>query len=113
MFAGPNRIPAGGEERPGKSEEGSCQEDQNAGICLEAGEVGVSYHLLPLQLGYCASLNTTSPILPSSVQFIYCYLLVITNAHEEMVKLTNEFYWASLMSPRRDADETRKKAAYP
>lgn len=39
MFSGPNRLPAGGEERPGELEERSCAEDQNAGIRAEAREV--------------------------------------------------------------------------
>lgn len=37
--AGPDRIPAGREERPGEPKEGLGQEDQDAGVCPEAGEV--------------------------------------------------------------------------
>lgn len=46
MFSGPNRLPAGGEERPGELEERPCAEDQNAGIRAEAREVSA---LLPIQ----------------------------------------------------------------
>lgn len=42
VFAGPNRLPAGGEERPGEFEERPCEEDQNAGVRTEAGEVSAS-----------------------------------------------------------------------
>lgn len=38
-FSGPNRLPAGREERPGELEERPCAEDQNAGIRAEAREV--------------------------------------------------------------------------
>lgn len=39
MFSGPNRLPAGGEERPGEPEERPSEEDQNAGVRSEAREV--------------------------------------------------------------------------
>lgn len=39
VFLGPNRLPAGGEEGPGKLEERPCEEDQNAGVRAEAREV--------------------------------------------------------------------------
>lgn len=39
MFSGPNRLPAGGKERPGELEERPCQKDQNARVCAEAREV--------------------------------------------------------------------------
>lgn len=39
VFSGPNRLPAGGEERPGELEERPCEEDQNAGVRAEAREV--------------------------------------------------------------------------
>lgn len=42
VFSGPNRLPAGGEERPGELEERPCEEDQNAGVCAEAREVSAS-----------------------------------------------------------------------
>lgn len=38
-FSGPDRLPAGGEERPGELEERPCEEDQNAGVRAEAREV--------------------------------------------------------------------------
>lgn len=39
VFSGPNRLPPGREERSGELEEGPCEEDQNAGVRTEAGEV--------------------------------------------------------------------------
>lgn len=39
MISGPNRLPAGGEERPGELEERPRAEDQNVGIRTEAREV--------------------------------------------------------------------------
>lgn len=41
VFSGPNRLPAGGEERPGELEERPGEEDQNVGVRSEAREVGV------------------------------------------------------------------------
>lgn len=38
-FSGPDRLPAGGEERPGELEERPREEDQNAGVRTEAREV--------------------------------------------------------------------------
>lgn len=38
-FPGSDRLPAGGEERPGELEEGPRAEDQDAGVRTEAGEV--------------------------------------------------------------------------
>lgn len=41
MSSGPDRLPAGGTERPGEPKEGPRQEDQNAGVRAEAREVSV------------------------------------------------------------------------
>lgn len=46
VFLGPNRLPAGGEEGPGKLEERPCEEDQNAGVRAEAREVSPYLPLL-------------------------------------------------------------------
>lgn len=39
MFSGADRLPAGGEERPGEPKERPRSEDQNAGVRTEAREV--------------------------------------------------------------------------
>lgn len=41
VLPGPDRLPAGGAERPGEPEEGPGEADQDVGVRPEAGEVGV------------------------------------------------------------------------
>lgn len=46
MLSGPNRLPAGGEERSGEPQKRPGEEDQNAGVCTEAREVSSSSQTL-------------------------------------------------------------------
>lgn len=84
VFSGPNRLPAGGEERSGELEERPCEEDQNAGVRAEAREVSS----LPPTAASAHPQNTQIPQLVCSVS-MFCTLLKIYSCLWEIWKKEN------------------------